>query len=160
MPVYAYGWKVPRYATVVAMAAVTFAGMGLPAIAFDTTQLNQGGSLTLDEISGLIDQSPKLQREVTDAALQANKKPNEIVCGGMRFSGQWVHLGGYRVAPYVCAFGDDKFLEIRADVRITGRGGKTFAKITPDAMKNASRFDESKPTWRWLGEDPRLKQRQ
>jgi hypothetical protein len=129
------------------------------AMAFDTAQLGQGGSVMMGDIMSLVEQSPQLKREVTEAAEKINKQPDEILCGGKRFSGTWAHLGGYRVSPYVCAFGDDRFLEIRADVRITSRTGGVFEKITPDAIKNASRIRETRPTWKWLSEDPRLEDR-
>ncbi len=112
------------------------------------------------DIMPLIEQSLQLKREVTKAAAKINKKPDAIICGGMRFSGEWRHLGGYRVSPYVCMFGDDRFLEIRAKVRLTNASGKEFEKVTPEAMKNARHIRETGPTWHWLSEDPRLKGRQ
>lgn len=143
--------------TAVLVAAIA---SGSSALAFDTAQLGQGGSVVMNEIMPLVEQSPQLKREVMEAAAKINKQPADILCGGMRFGSEWAHLSGYRVSPYICAFGDDdRFLEIRADVRITSRSGKAFEKMTAEALKNASRIRETRPTWRWLSEDPRLKDR-
>ncbi len=140
-----------------ALAVLASVKAATPAMAFDTAELGQGGSVTLQDIMPFVEQSPQLKREVMEAAAKINKTPDEIVCGGMRFSGGWKHLGGYRVSPYVCMFGDGRFLEIRGKVRITDARGREFGKATPEAMKNASRIHETSPAWKWLSEDPRLK---
>jgi hypothetical protein len=57
------------------------------AMAFDTTKLGQFGTLGLDEVMSLIDKSPQLKREVTEAVAKT-KKADEIRCDGMRFPGQ------------------------------------------------------------------------
>jgi hypothetical protein len=147
-----------QHAAAAILILMASAAASSSAMAFDTTQLDQGGRLLMEDIMLLIEQSPRLKHEVTEAAAKINKKPADIVCGGMRFSGRWERLSAYRVSPYICAFGDDRFLEIRATVRITSRSGKAFEKVTSEAMKNASRIRETKPTWRWLSEDPRRKQ--
>jgi len=137
-----------------AFAGVLVAAVALPAMAFDTSQLDQGGSLSLDDITPLIDQSPALKREVTAAATKAGKKPERIICAGMRFSNRWKELGGARVAPYTCKFADDRYLKIRATVRLTGDSGKVFEKPTREAMRNASHISETKPVWSWAKDDP------
>jgi hypothetical protein len=71
-----------------------------------------------------------------------------------RFPGQWRNLGGERAAPYVCKIGD-KWLEVRASLRVTGRGGKSFETITPDVMKSATAVRETNPTWKWTDQEPR-----
>jgi hypothetical protein len=48
------------------------------AMAFDTTKLGQFGSLGLDEMMSLIDKSPQLKREVTDAVAKTKVKGDEI----------------------------------------------------------------------------------
>jgi hypothetical protein len=123
------------------------------AMALNTTKLGQFGSLSLDEIIPLIDKSPQLKREVSDAMTKAKVKADEIGCEGRRFPGQWRNLGGERTAPYVCKIGD-QWLEIRATVRVTGRGGKSFERITPEAMRSATTVTERNPTWKWLNQDP------
>jgi len=125
------------------------------AIALDTTQLGQFGSLGLDEMMPLIDKSLQLKREVGDAVAKAKVKADEVGCEGKRFPGQWRNLGGGRTAPYVCKIGD-KWLEVRATVRVTGRGGKPFERITPEAMKSATIVTETNPTWKWSDQDPHL----
>ena len=123
------------------------------AMALDTTKLGQAGSLGLDEMMPLIKKSPQLKREVAEAVAQTKLKGDEIRCDGMRFPGQWVNLGGERAAPYVCKIGD-KWLEVRATVRVTGGRRKTFETITADAMKNATTVSESNPTWKWTDHEP------
>ena len=55
-------------------------------------------------------------------------------------------------SPYVCKIAD-KWLEVRATVRISGRG-KAFEAITPEAMRNATTVTETNPTWKWLDHEP------
>jgi hypothetical protein len=121
--------------------------------ALDTTKLGQFGSLSLDEMMPLIHKSSQLKREVDDAVTKASVKANEVGCEGKRFPGQWRNLGGGRTAPYVCKIGD-KWLELRATVRITGHGGKSFERITPEAMKSATIVTETNPKWKWSDQDP------
>jgi len=123
------------------------------AMALDTTTLGQFGSLSLDEMVPLIDKSLKLKHEVGDAVAKAKMKADEIGCEGRRFPGQWRNLAGARAAPYVCKIGD-MWLEVRATVSVTGRGGKSFERITPEAMKSATTVTETDPTWKWSDQDP------
>jgi hypothetical protein len=118
-----------------------------PAMAFDTEQLGQGGTLTLDELA-IVSKTPRLKEEVDKALADVKKKPEDLICAGNRFPGQWKHLGGFRVSPYTCDFGN-KELEITANVRLTSRSGKEFKTINSDAMKNASRIVETNPKWKW-----------
>jgi hypothetical protein len=127
------------------------------ATALDTTKLGQFGSLSLDEMMPLIDKSLLLTREVSDAVAKAKVKADEIGCDGRSFPGQWRNLAGERTAPYVCKIGD-KWLEVRATVRVTGRGGKSFERITPEAMKGATTVTEANPTWKWSDQDPHSSQ--
>src|SRR5260370_25076566 len=124
-----------------------------PAMAFDTSKLGQGGSLPLSDIMPLIGKSTQLQGEVNKVLAEAKKKPDDLLCDGMRFPGQWVHLGGERVSPYTCDFGT-KWLQIDAAVRITDRNSRPVETITPTAMKNATKVSETNLTWKWTTEDP------
>jgi hypothetical protein len=124
-----------------------------PAVAFDTGKLGQGGSLPFDDLMPLIGQSAQLKREVDQALAEVKKKPEDVICSGKRFAREWVHLGGSRVSPYACDFGA-KWLQIRATVQITDRGGRAFETITPAAMKNASKVSETGPMWKWTTEEP------
>jgi hypothetical protein len=92
------------------------------AIALDTTQLGQFGSLGLDEMMPLIDKSLQLKREVGDAVAKAKVKADEVGCEGKRFPGQWRNLGGGRTAPYVCKIGD-KWLEAARQFVSPGAAG-------------------------------------
>ena len=124
-----------------------------PALAFDTNKLGQMGTLFLDDLMPLIARTPKLKDEVDAALTAAKKKAEETHCVGMRFPGQWVHLGGERVSPYTCDFGG-KWLIINATVRVTGRSRQLYEAITPAAMKNAIKVSETNLTWSWTTEDP------
>jgi len=73
---------------------------------------------------------------------EGNKKQGDVTCIGMRFPGQWKHLGGLRVPPYACDFGA-LWLQIRATVRITDRRGQAFETITDKAMNNATNVSEN-----------------
>jgi hypothetical protein len=127
--------------------------LATPAMAFDTSELGQGGTLPLAELVPLINKAPALKHEVAQALVQIKKKPDDVICSGYRFSGQWVHLGGIRVSPYTCDF-RGKWLEIKAIVRVSGRSRQVYDAITPAAMQNATRVSETNPTWNWTTEDP------
>jgi hypothetical protein len=86
------------------------------ALAFDSTKIGQWGSLYLDDLSPILAKSAQLKQEVTAALTEKNKKPEDILCFGMRFPGAWKNLGGTRVAPYTCDF-DGKYLRIDATIR-------------------------------------------
>lgn len=124
-----------------------------PALAFDANTLGQGGSLSLSDISSLIDQSAQLKSEVAAALTSAHKTADGIICGGNRFPSQWVNLGGMRAAPYTCNF-ITKWLSLNATVTVSGPDGKVYDTITPDAMKNASKVTETKPVWKWSATEP------
>jgi len=126
-----------------------------PAFAFDTTKLGQLGSIALDmdELRTVIAQSPTLKREIDEAVAKLNKKPDEIMCDGMRFPGSWTGLSGLRASPYRCQIGD-QWLKIRTKVRVTGKGGKVYEQITSDAMRSAKNVSETHPTWTWSDKEP------
>jgi hypothetical protein len=134
-------------APVVLLFAVT------PALAFDTSKLGQGGSLPLGDLMPLIGKSVQLQREVKSALADSHKSAADVICSGMRFPGQWVNLGGMRVAPYTCDFGG-KWLVLEAMVQITDAKGHVFERTTARAMKSASKISETNLTWKWTTEDP------
>ena len=124
-----------------------------PALAFDTNQLGQGGSLPLSDLDALIGQSAPLKQEVTAALAAAKKKPGDFICSGNRFPNQWVNLGGLRAAPYTCDF-SGKWLIIEAATRVTDKTGHAYDTITSAAMKKAVKVTETNPTWKWTTEDP------
>lgn len=124
------------------------------ALAFDSTKIGQWGSLYLDDLLPILAKSAQLKQEVTAALTEKNKKPEDILCFGMRFPGAWKNLGGTRVAPYTCDF-DGKYLRIDATVRVIGHGGRTFETINDTAMKRATDVSETNLTWQWTtGDDP------
>lgn len=131
------------------------AAVAQPALAFDTSKLGQWGSVPLEDLSPLLKKTPKLNAEVEAAVSKSGKKADEIMCTGQRFPGSWEHLGGQRVAPYVCQIGE-RWVKIRARVRVTGDRGKAYEKVTRVAMKNAKSVQETRLTWAWSDEEPKL----
>jgi hypothetical protein len=137
-------------ARAVPMALVLAASL---ALAFDTGKLGQGGTIMLDELMPLFRKSEALQREIAEALGRSGKKHEDVICSGMRFPGSWGHLGGMRVSPYTCDFGG-RWLSVKADVRITGPGGRVYDTVTSAAMKNATTVSETNLTWSWLDRMP------
>ena len=125
-----------------------------PAFAFDTEKLGQLGSLTPEEKQAVFAKSPALEREVVAEMSKRGKTLRDIPCDGMRFPGAWRELGGLRVSPYVCQFGDDRWLQVRTKVVVTGKGGKVYPRITPEAMRRAKQVRETDPTWTWSDKNP------
>src|SRR5262250_3296569 len=123
------------------------------ALAFDSSKLIQFGTLPLDDLTPVIAQSALLQKEISKALSEDNKERAEVRCFGMRFPGPWKNLGGLRVSPYACDFGA-KWLQIHTTVRVTGRRGQAFKRITAKAMKNATNVSETNLNWKWTTEDP------
>jgi len=117
--------------------------------AFDSEHLGQVGSIYLDDLWPLIEQTPKLKREFEEALSKSDKTHD--ICWGQRFPGAWEHLAGERVAPYHCEIGD-QVLEIKAKVRLMGKNGKVYEKITPEAMRNAINISQTNLTWEWMTE--------
>ena len=95
-----------------------------------------GGSLALDEIMPLVQQSSKLNTEVNTALRQAGKKPSDITCVGVRLGSQFGPLSAYRVAPFDCNFGSNKVLHIEAENLVSLRNGHSifltqFSELQP-----------------------------
>jgi predicted methyltransferase len=146
--------SIPRtsVAAMAALAAALTLGAS-PAAAFDANKLGQGGSLSLSDISSLVDQSAQLKSEVAAALAAAHKTADDIICGGNRFPREWVNLGGMRAAPYTCNF-IGKWLSLNATVTVGGPKGEVYDTITPAAMKNADKVTETKPVWKWTTSEP------
>ena len=116
--------------------------------AFDTSQLDQGGSLPLSDLAPLIASSKTLQKEVEERLGETGLKPDSVVCSGKRFPRQWSIVGGARASPYRCDFAG-KQLTIQATVTLTSSDGRVYPKASRAAMKNASNISESRPKWSW-----------
>ena len=127
--------------------------LAAPASAFDTSKLGQLGSLTLEDKQALFAKSATLEREVAAALAKLGKTLEDVLCDGVRFPGSWQELGGLRVAPYLCEFGD-QWLLIRTKVRVTGKGGKVYPQISREAMRRADNVTETDPTWTWSDTKP------
>jgi hypothetical protein len=121
--------------------------------AFDTTKLGQRGSMAPEDKTALFKKSAKLDSETAAEMKKLGKTVENVPCDGMRFPGAWVELGGLRVAPYVCQFGD-RWLQIRAKVTVTGKGGKVYEQINPEAMRRATDARETNVTWTWSDKEP------
>ena len=121
------------------------------ALAFDTSKLIQFGTLFLDDLTPVIAKLAPLQQEINKALSESNKRPEDVHCVGMRFPGPWKNLGGLRVSPYACDFGE-KWLQIHSTVRVTDRRGRAFETITAKAMKNATNVSETNLNWEWATE--------
>ena len=137
---------------VVLMSLLLLAG---PAHAFDSGQLGQVGSLTPEDKQALFAKSPKLDSDAAAEMAKLGKTIENIPCDGMRFPGAWKELGGLRVAPYTCPFGD-RWLLIRAKVVVTGKAGKVFSQINREAMQQATDAKEIDPTWAWFDKEPAM----
>jgi hypothetical protein len=123
------------------------------AYAFDTTKLGQRGSLLPEDKQALFKTSAQLERETAGEMKKLGKTVDDIPCDGMRFPGSWVELGGLRVSPYACQFGN-RWLQIRTKVVVTGKRGKVYEQISPEAMKQAQDVRETNPTWTWSDKEP------
>ncbi len=132
---------------------VLLALLATPALAFDTSKLGQGGSLTLDTLAPLIDRTPRLKAEVERALAEKQKTMDKTICVGMRFPGAWTELGGARVAPYDCDFAG-RWLHIDARVRLTARDGREFKRLSRTAMGEAVKVEETNLRWRWSDKAP------
>jgi len=120
---------------------------------FDSRRLEGTGTLPLYEIMTLVRQAPRLHDEVETALHALNKTPQEITCIGKRVGGRWRHLAGARVQPYTCRIGD-QWLEISADLRITGSRGEGYQMDSDVAAENAKEIKETNPRWNWTNEKP------
>jgi hypothetical protein len=136
--------------------AIVFAALLLtePALGFDTKQLGQVGSTDMGDLAPLVAKTPKLKAEVDQAFAEVKKKDEQVKCAGQRFPGSWAELGGTRVAPYLCEFASDKWLLIRADVRVIDKRGRAYEQPTKQAMKNAVDVTETRLRWQWSAKPP------
>ena len=121
---------------------------------FDSSRLEGSGSMLLEDIMGLVRQSPRLADEVASALRESGRTARDITCIGKRIDGRWRHLAGARVQPYVCRFGE-RWLEIGADLRIYGARGESYGTVSDVAARNAKVIRETDPRWAWTSARPR-----
>ena len=121
---------------------------------FDSRRIEAIGTLLLDDIMPLVRQAPRLKDKVGSALRQANVKAQDVICIGRRIDGTWKHLAGTRVQPYVCKIGQ-RWLEITAEVRISGARGERYSTVSDIAAQNARTIKETKPRWNWVSIKPR-----
>jgi hypothetical protein len=145
--------SIPLSLLLLVAAALFFSTQVFPAYAFDTTKLGQRGSLLPEDKEALFKKSAKLNSEVAAEMKKLGKTIEEIPCDGMRFPGSWVELGGLRVSPYICQFGE-RWLQIRTKVVVTGKRGRVYEQTSPEAMKQAQDVRETNPTWTWSDKEP------
>ena len=119
----------------------------------DAEKLGQFGSLTSEEKQAVFAKSPALEREVVDEMLKRGKTLGDIPCDGMRFPRAWRELGGLRVSPYVCQFGDDRWLRVRTKVVVTGKGGKVYPR-SPRSDAKGELGPGNRPDLDMVGQEP------
>lgn len=120
---------------------------------FDSRRLEGTGTLLLDDIMRLVRQAPRLADEVAAALRETNKSPQDITCIGKRIGGDWHHLAGARVQPYVCKIGT-RWLQISAELYVRGARGESYSTVNSIAKENAKDIKESNPRWTWTNEKP------
>jgi hypothetical protein len=57
------------------------------------------------------------------------------------------------VQPYTCQIGQ-RWLEITADVRVSGASGEYYSTVSDIAAQNATRIIETNPRWVWTDTKP------
>jgi hypothetical protein len=121
---------------------------------FDSRRIEGVGTLLLDDIMPLVRQAPRLRDEVDAALREANTKAQDVICIGRRIDGGWKHLAGARVQPYACKIGA-RWVEITAELRISGAGGEHYSTVNDIAAQNARTIKETNPRWTWTTTKPR-----
>ena len=121
---------------------------------FDSRSIEAAGTLVLDDIKSLIRQAPRLNDEVSSALRNAKTRARDVVCIGRRIDGSWKYLAGARVQPYVCRIGE-RWLEITAELRISGASGEPYSTVNVLAAQNARFIKETNPRWTWTDIKPR-----
>lgn len=121
---------------------------------FDSRRIEAVGTLPLEDILPLIRQAPRLKDEVDAALRDVNGKAANIICIGRRIDGTWKYLAGARVQPYACKIGE-RWLEITAELRISGAGGEHYSTVSDIAAQNARTIKETSPRWTWTTTKPR-----
>jgi hypothetical protein len=119
---------------------------------FDSRRVEGVGTLALAEIMPLVRQNPRLRDEVDTALRESGAAADTTTCIGKRV-GNWRYLAGARVQPYTCKIGA-RWLEITADVRVSGPGGEYYSTVSDIAAQNATRINESNPRWTWTDAKP------
>ncbi len=72
-----------------------------------------GGSISFTEVTELMDKETSL--EMLMALQERGVNAGSLVCSGTRLGRHWTHLGGLRIAPFVCDLSTAK-LQILSDV--------------------------------------------
>ena len=121
---------------------------------FDSRRIEAVGTLLLDDIMPLVRQAPRFKDEIGSALRQAKAKAQDVICIGRRIDGSWKHLAGARVQPYVCKIGE-RWLEITAELRISGARGERYSTVSDIAAQNARTIKETNPRRTWTTIKPR-----
>lgn len=116
-----------------------------------------GGSSSLADWQGLIDQSPVLKGEVAIALPRLRRRPDQVGCAGVRLGHNLDPLAGYRVAPVDCWF-DGWVLHLEAEnfaVRADGTA-VPLASLLDRSEEERSEFTDVSfklKAWRWYPRD-------
>lgn len=121
---------------------------------FDSRRIEGVGTLLLEDVMPLVRQAPRLRDEVDAALREANKTAQDVICIGKRIDGSWKFLAGARVQPYACKIGE-RWLEITAELRVSGAGGEHYSTVSDIAAQNARTIKETSPRWTWTTTKPR-----
>jgi hypothetical protein len=75
-----------------------------------------GGSVSLLSIIPVVAQSPQLTKQLAKVLKNTGESIDNIDCIGTRLGKHFKAVSGARVSPYVCQFGSDATLTIKASL--------------------------------------------
>ena len=107
-----------------------------------------GGSVQLDELKPVFSRSLQLSVEVDKELASKNMEAGSITCSAVRLGRQWEHLGGARVGPYECDFGDRK-LTVTTQPSFFDRRGVQIQSSDRSVGGKARSVVESDLSWEW-----------
>ena len=94
---------------------------------------------------GSCSKTPRLRDEVDAALREAGKKAHgHHRASASGIDGNWKHLAGARVQPYTCKIGE-RWLEITAELRISGAAGEHYSTVSDIAAQNATNDRRDQP---------------
>lgn len=127
--------------------AVLVAAFAKPALAQRAVP-GTGGSLPLIEVMAVATRYPNLLSEIRLQLLAAGLKRDAVTCAADRFSSDWAHMGGARVAPYDCSIGS-RTLRITAVPTYFDRNGHRVKADDTDIRAKAVSMAQSGLKWQW-----------
>lgn len=107
-----------------------------------------GGSVPLTDVMTVAAKYPNLVNQIRLQLLAAGREKSAVVCAANRFSNQWQHLGGARIAPYECAIGK-RTLVVSSAATYYDRNGYRLKPDDPSLRSKAARVMEAGLKWQW-----------